>query len=173
LDLDKDVLSLLEAIPLIHARHPQAQFVFVGSGPKQAQIESRIAQAPWGRQVRLVGFQPTPVVRAFLAHASVVWIPKAGFALLEAAAAGTALVAYDIEWQRELIEDGRTGRLVPYLDTARLAQAVCELLDQPQAAARMQAAIRQTMASRFHPSAIAAQEVEIYRELLAGQGGRG
>ncbi len=166
LDLDKDVLSLFDAIGLIHQRHPATQFVFLGDGPNRQRIEERLAREPWRGRTFLLGFQPTPVVRSFLSVATVVWIPKAGFALMEAAAAGATVVAYDIEWQRELIVDRENGRLVPYLDTRHLADAVCDLLEHPREAAQLRTRLTQGMAEQFHPRQVAAREMHVYQELL-------
>jgi glycosyltransferase involved in cell wall biosynthesis len=166
LDLDKDVLSLVDAIPMVLQQYPSTQFIFLGDGPKRGAVEQRLGLEPWHTRVFLLGFQPTHIVREFLALATVVWIPKAGFALLEAAAAGTALVVYDVEWQRELIVNDQTGKLVPYLDASRLAEAVCDLLGDPAKAVRLKGALRRKMTEQFHPTQLAAREVQVYEELL-------
>lgn len=55
--------------------------------------------------------------------------------VLHAWAAATPVLAYDTEEMRELIEDGRTGRLVEVQDAAALAGAVRELLENTELAA--------------------------------------
>jgi len=49
--------------------------------------------------------------------------------LLEAMTAGCAVIATDIPGCRELLDDGRAGRLVPSGDSAALAAALLELID--------------------------------------------
>ena len=56
----------------------------------------------------------------------------ASWSLREALACGCAVVAADTAPVREFVTDGRTGRLVPPLQPEALADAVLELLDQPE-----------------------------------------
>ena len=55
-----------------------------------------------------------------------------GLAIVEAMAAGTAVVATATEGAREVIEDQRTGLLVPIGDVDRLAGSVINLLSDPE-----------------------------------------
>lgn len=163
---DKDVLSLIDAIPTIHRAHPRAQFVFVGDGSERAAIERRVAEAPWGARVFLLGFQPMPVVRGLLATASVTWIPKGGFAVLEAAAAGVPLVAFDVDWQGELIHDGRSGRLVPHGDATAMAEAVSGLLAHPERARALARELKRHATATFGREAATAAEIAVYEQAL-------
>jgi glycosyltransferase involved in cell wall biosynthesis len=51
--------------------------------------------------------------------------------VMEAMAAGKAVVATDVNGVRELMEDGRTGLIVPPKDPVRLAEAIGRLIDDP------------------------------------------
>ena len=55
------------------------------------------------------------------------------WSLLEAMAAGCAIVASDTAPLHEAIRHGDTGQLVDFFDTAGLAKTVCDLLAQPEA----------------------------------------
>ncbi len=72
-----------------------------------------------------------------------------GLAIMEAMACGKPVVAYDIEAIRELVENGKTGLLVPVGDREALANAIQMLLDNPQYAARMGAAAQKDVEARF------------------------
>jgi len=56
-----------------------------------------------------------------------------GWSLLEAMSAGCAVVASDTAPVREVVEDGVTGRLVPFFDTATLASSIAALLGDANA----------------------------------------
>jgi starch synthase len=98
-----------------------------------------------------------------------------GIVNLEAAACGTAVVASAVGGIPEVVDDGRTGLLVPYdpddaeAFAAGLAGRMTELLRDPERAARMGAAGRERVLAEFGWPAIARQTVEVYEAVLAGR----
>jgi starch synthase len=97
-----------------------------------------------------------------------------GIVNLEAAACGTAVVASAVGGIPEVVDDGRTGLLVPYdpgdpaAFASGLAARISELLADPARAAAMGAAGRARVLAEFGWPAIAAQTVEVYSRVLAG-----
>ena len=95
-----------------------------------------------------------------------------GIVNLEAAACGTAVVASAVGGIPEVVDDGRTGLLVPYDPAdvagfeAGLAARITELLRDPARAAAMGAAGRARVLAEFGWPAIAQQTVGVYREVL-------
>jgi L-malate glycosyltransferase len=67
----------------------------------------------------------------------------------EAMAAGRPVVATDVGGNPELVEDGRTGLLVPSRNPVALAQAIEKLLADPELRERMGRAARRRVAERF------------------------
>jgi starch synthase len=99
-----------------------------------------------------------------------------GIVNLEAAACGTAVVASAVGGIPEVVDDGRTGLLVPYDEAdpvafaAGLAARMAELLVDPDRAARMGAAGRERVLAEFGWPAIARQTVDVYARVLAARG---
>jgi starch synthase len=99
-----------------------------------------------------------------------------GIVNLEAAACGTAVVASAVGGIPEVVDDGRTGLLVPYDPAdpaafeAGLAARIAELVADPARAAAMGAAGRERVLTEFGWPAIAQQTVEVYSAVLAGHG---
>ncbi|QNG37789.1 glycogen synthase [Geodermatophilaceae bacterium NBWT11] len=99
-----------------------------------------------------------------------------GIVNLEAAACGTAVVASAVGGIPEVVDDGRTGLLVPYDEAdpvafaAGLAARMAELLADPDRAARMGAAGRERVLAEFGWPAIARQTVDVYARALAARG---
>ena len=89
-----------------------------------------------------------------------------GFSLIEACAAASAVVSYDVEWHRELIHDDETGVLLPEHDVDRLVTAVSALLDEPERRARLGAAARNLALSRHDVQQTMAIKQRCYAELL-------
>ena len=89
-----------------------------------------------------------------------------GVVLLEAMAAGTAVVASDISGYRDVARDGREAILVPGGDPAALADGLRRLLDDPSLAARLVEA-GTARAANFSMERLAARYVDLYESLLA------
>jgi glycosyltransferase involved in cell wall biosynthesis len=90
-----------------------------------------------------------------------------GVSLIEAAAAGAALVSYDVEWHREIVLDGETGCLLRENDVDGAAAAIAGLLDDP-ARARAMGHRAQTLALARHGLDVATRHKQAcYAALLA------
>ena len=102
-----------------------------------------------------------------LPAAAVVVSPHTGRALTEAALAAAPVVAYDVDWQSELIEDCSTGVLVPHGDVAALADGVAALLADADRAKRLGQALRARALDMLDPEALDEHERSEYGKLLA------
>jgi glycosyltransferase involved in cell wall biosynthesis len=88
-------------------------------------------------------------------------------ALIEAMAAGAAVVSTSVGGVPDVIDDGRTGRLVPADAPPRLAAAIGELIADPVQRRRLGAAARPEMLTRFGADRLTADIDALYTELLA------
>jgi phosphatidylinositol alpha-mannosyltransferase len=88
-----------------------------------------------------------------------------GMVLLEAMAAGTALVASDLDGHRNVATDGVDAVLVPVGDAAALGRALRDLLADPRRRAELAAAGRRR-AGELSMQRLACRYVEIYRTVL-------
>jgi len=89
-----------------------------------------------------------------------------GVVLLEAMAAGTPVVASDLDGYRNVATDGCDAVLVPPGDVDALRVALAAVLGDPSRAAEL-VANGTSRADRFAMSTLAAAYVDIYRRLLA------
>jgi glycosyltransferase involved in cell wall biosynthesis len=78
-----------------------------------------------------------PLLQLSTVHVYLTYPFVLSWSLLEAMSVGCAIVASDTEPLREAIRHDETGRLVPFFDTAGLANAVCTLLGDPDARQRL------------------------------------
>lgn len=88
-------------------------------------------------------------------------------AVLEAMAAGLPIVGTRISGNEDVVTDGDNGLLVPPGDAAALADALCQLVENPQLAARMGARSRARAEERFSVPAIVGKLERAYRGLPA------
>ena len=87
-------------------------------------------------------------------------------ALLEAMATGLPVVATEVSGTVQAMIPDETGILVPPGDAGRLAQAIEQILDNPQLAQAMGAAARRRVEEQFSAQKQADDHVALYRRLL-------
>jgi glycosyltransferase involved in cell wall biosynthesis len=126
-----------------------------------------------GRQdVHLLGFVPPREVRSLLGECDLFAHPSSypeglPTSILEAGAAGAAVVATPMGGTAEIITSAQLGTLVPPRDVAALAHAVAALLDDAPRRAALGAALRERVRAVFEWERVAdAAEREL--ALLAG-----
>jgi glycosyltransferase involved in cell wall biosynthesis len=109
-----------------------------------------------------------------LAAADVVVLPSLSegfpFVLLEALAMGCPVVASRVNGVPELIEDHKTGLLVPARDPHALAMAIQEVLSDPIAASKMGAAGRAVVQQRFTVDQMVANTTAIFDAAMQDAG---
>lgn len=126
----KGLHFLLEAAARVTARVPAARFLIVGDGPLRSQLEEQAQRLGLTEKVVFAGWRND--VQRVLSAADLMALPSLWEAMpltiLEAMAVGCAVVATDVGGVKEVVEDQRSGRVVPPGDPAALADAMTELL---------------------------------------------
>ena len=89
-----------------------------------------------------------------------------GRALVEAALAGSPIVAYDIDWHSEVIETGITGELVPSLNYSLMADAIEKVLKDEKYALKIGSNARDRALKMMDPHTINQVQVNVYEKLL-------
>jgi len=131
----------------------------VGEGPDRAALEARIAAAGIGDRVKLLGVRTRQEVAELLASADVLAapsVPTSGgkregipVVLMEAMASEVAVVASRLSGIPELVEDGRSGILVPPGDPDALADVLAGLALDPDRRRALGAAARARVLEGF------------------------
>ncbi len=150
-DVHKGQSILLRAAPAILADAPGAIFVLVGDGADRTALENLAKRIGVAERVRFPGTRTD--LGDVLASLDLLAIPSLQFEsvpkiLVEAMAAGRPIVASRVGDIPELLEDGRTGRLVPPGDPAALAHAIRNCLTDSAGAAALGVAARETITAK-------------------------
>jgi glycosyltransferase involved in cell wall biosynthesis len=163
----------LEAAALLLREGFPAHFRIVGSplfGEQafERQLRELAAKLGMREHVEFMGFSDVPAILRgldVLVHASRIPEPF-GQVIIEGMAAELPVIATDGGGAREIIEDGRTGLLVPLGDARALAQALAQLLAQPERARRLAAAGRQHVLEHFTIEKSARCSEALYERLV-------
>ena len=142
---------LMDAAVEVLRRFPDAHIECVGGGP---QLEPLVARAEARGLLHAVTFLgQRDDVPARLAEADIFVLPSRSEAfpnaVLEAMAAGLPIVVSGVGGILELIDDERTGLLVPAGDPHALADRICRLMTDPALAARLGDAACEKARARF------------------------
>ena len=167
----KGVLDLLAALSRVGDAGRGLRLAVAGDGPLAMEVRRRAAADQ--RVVALGGLAPHQV-HDLLVAADVVAHPSAypeglPTVLLEAAAAGAAIVATAAGGTTDLVRHGETGLIVPVGDSERLRQALELLASDAALRQRLAAAARRAVCDRFSWPTIADT---LERELAVLRGGR-
>jgi len=160
---------LLRALEHFPPEHVLPTVVFIGDGPGRAALESLAATLP--RRPRILFLGERLDARALLPAFDLLVVPsvaREGFSLaaIEAMDAGIPVVASRVGGLPEVVDEGRTGILVPPDDPAALAGAVMALLDRPERRRLLGAEGRRQVESRFRAEAMGRRIESLYEEAI-------
>ncbi|HYP49198.1 MAG TPA: glycosyltransferase [Thermoleophilaceae bacterium] len=160
---------LVDALPGLVAGLPEARFVLAGPGEPPEALRALERQS---EQVHWAGWLEEPAKREALRDSDVFVLPSVSeglpVALLEAMAWGKALVATRVGGMPEVITDGTDGVLVASGEPGDLAEAVRQLVADPDRRRRLGAAARRE-ADSMSQEVVCERLDRIYSE-LAGEG---
>ena len=90
------------------------------------------------------------------------------WSMIEALSAGCVVVASNTDPVLEVVRDGDNGLLVDFLDTARLADRICDVLERPDAFAGLREQARRTAVERYAASRLVPQRAKLLELAAAG-----
>jgi glycosyltransferase involved in cell wall biosynthesis len=127
----KGVSYFLDAVPEILRSYPDARFQIIGDGPERAVLEQKAHEM--GSRVQFSGNRDD--VADLLASADVFVLASLWeglpLSLLEAMRAGVPVVATDVDGNRDVVQHGVSGLLVPPKNGMAIAKAVTRILADP------------------------------------------
>jgi glycosyltransferase involved in cell wall biosynthesis len=172
LEAAKGVFELLGAGARLAARYPALRLVFGGEGDAEA-LRRKAAELGIGGRIEFLGWVGPQQRDEQLARASVFCLPSHAeglpMAMLEAMAAGTAVVASSVGGIPETIVDGDNGLLAPPRDEEALATRLEQVLGDETLRARLARNARVTIEQHYSTEVVCGQLSALYRELAGTQ----
>jgi glycosyltransferase involved in cell wall biosynthesis len=164
---------IVEAARILHDCMPYLRFVFAGDGELRETLEASVQARGLADRFVFAGWRSdiAELVSAFDIFVMCSRNEGLGRAFLEAQAGGVPVVGTRVGGVAEVLDEGNTGLLVESGDARALAAAIGRLAADRDVRARMSAACRQWVTSRFSAGAMVDKIEGLYRGLLAEKTG--
>ena len=157
----------VRACALVAASVPQARFVHIGDGPLINLVMREVSEA--GLEPRWRLFRGLAGAASLLPAMNVFALASrfegGPYAPLEAMRAGTPVVVSDVVGNRDTVEDGRSGLVVPPDDPVALANAITSLLKDPERAREIGRLGRRRVEEYFDVRITAPRLTDVYRSV--------
>lgn len=160
---------LIAQMPALVARWPDLRLVIIGGGPLEQDLARQVEELGLGAHVQLASQRSdvSDLLPAFDIFAMPSLTEGLSIALLEACATGLAIVATRVGGNPEIIDEGRTGLLVPSEDGPALHDALVQLLETPALRERMGSAAAQWVQAHASIASVATTYERLYKEATA------
>jgi glycosyltransferase involved in cell wall biosynthesis len=155
---------LLQALPKVLEKFPNAMLLIAGEGVLRQELETEASQLGVAKRVKLLGVrEDIPMLLSaadlFLFPSRFEGMPNA---LMEAMGYGLAVVATAVQGVDEMIRDGENGILIPMDDPKAVSDAILRLLNDPDERKRLGRAAQATIEKEYTLDKMCAQ----YESLL-------
>jgi 2-deoxystreptamine N-acetyl-D-glucosaminyltransferase/2-deoxystreptamine glucosyltransferase len=167
---EKGWADYVDAAAVMVAQGTDARFVMCGDGNELKHCRARLEEHGIADRVQLRGHLDRAEIAVEIKQATVVVIPsrheEMGGTVLEALAAGRAVVVTDVGGLPNVVDHGEAGLIVPPWDPPAIAAAVQRHLASPELRARC--GLRgMSRAAEFELSSVTSRLVGIYRSIAA------
>jgi glycosyltransferase involved in cell wall biosynthesis len=175
---EKGVFVILDAIPLVKARCPEAHFVFAGawwSEKDGAEADRLVQERGLSSCVEFTGMVTGDRKWEIVAQGDVLVFPTyfryetLGQVLLEAMGVGLPVIATSRAAIPEIVEEGVNGLFVAEQDAADVAEKIITLAHDPALRARMSVANKQKYADTYTIEHYGRRMAAVFDELVARQ----
>jgi len=174
----KGLLELPEIFNLVHNSNTDVALLLVGKDSGDIKTGSsstwQLMQPLFNetalKKVSYLGAVEYSKIQNFIKDATVCVFPTFAEALpvswLEAMAMEKAIVASNIGWAKEMIDDGKEGFLVRPTHHQEYAERILELLDNAHKRTLFGKAAREKVKAKFSHNLVAKQSVEFYKSVI-------
>lgn len=161
---------LIQAIPKIVARHPEAVFCLIGDGVQTAELKRLVAELRIDKFVKFLGRMSHETLPLAFRAAYCSVLPSIYEAVslsgLESLACGIPVVGTKVGGIPEFVKPGHTGLLVEPYSADALADALNYLLDNPEERDKMAEECAQFVAKNFSWEVAARKTLDFYYSLM-------
>jgi glycosyltransferase involved in cell wall biosynthesis len=161
----------IDAVGRLAVNYPRILLLIAGDGQHKGLLQQRVRELDLEQHVHFLGNVPSsrPVLGAADLYVHMAMNEGCSLALVEAMHAGKPIVAAALGGNSEVLEDGRTGRLISP-DPSRLAETVIELLTDETKRESLALAAQIEARHSLTWAAVAHRYEDVYRRILSRSG---
>ena len=169
----KGLFTLIESIPTVTRKFPNAKFIISGKGQSN-EMRKLVSHA------QLLGVQENMVFTGYFPDAKLPKLYQSAdifafstfyehhpFAVLEALSTGLPVVTTRVGGIPETITDGKNGFMCEPFNSTQFSDRILYLLEHPKVAAEMAVSARETILQRFDWRIVVKKAIAIYKEVLS------
>ncbi len=165
----KDYATFLQGARIIHQAMPQTRFAILGDGPLRPSVENMVRELGMEPFVTLFGSQQD--VASYISCFDVAclcsnYVEGCSNVALETMALGKPIVVSNVGGNREVVEHGNTGLLVPARNPEALADGVLAYLRQPEWAEDIGQRARKMVLTRFSLARMVREYEQLYEKAM-------
>ncbi|MCW4024340.1 MAG: glycosyltransferase family 4 protein [Candidatus Bathyarchaeota archaeon] len=168
----KGLFTLIESMPAVIKRHPNAKFVISGKGQstEMAKLNAHAEHLGVKDNIIFTGYYPDNKLPLLYQAADVfafsTFYEHHPFAVLEALSSGLPVVTTNVGGIPETIVNGKNGYMVQPFNQHAFSEKILYLLDHPAFAAEMGASARETIVKGYDWGILVKDAIKVYNEAL-------
>ncbi len=170
---EKDQFSLINALYILFEKKPDLKsflnLIVIGDGPLFSELTQLVTQKGLQNNIWLAGARDD--IPELLCEMDVFVLPSLGEGIsntiLEAMASGLPVIATNVGGNPELVDEGKTGMLVPSSNPAKLAAAIMEYIDEPEKIKTHGFCGRQRVEEKFSMQLMVNRYINMYDDVIA------
>jgi len=172
----KGTKYLIKAFAHVYKKNNDTRLIIIGEGPLENELKKMVKLFNLERNIIFLGSMPHNEVLKWMQKADIFCLPSItantgdseglGMVFLEASVYGIPSVGTYHGGIPEVIEDGKTGYLVPEKDVEQLAKKLILLLENDNLRKQMGSAAKKMVEEKFDIKKQTKKLEDIYKELL-------
>ncbi len=163
LSWSKFVDTIFRCMPLILYRIKNAKLLVIGDGPQKKELIDLAKKLNIYNSIIMYGTVLNEELPAFYSIADVVVCPYSGLVLFEAMSMGKPIVAFNVEWHSEVIENMENGILVENLNVNKFSAEIINLLSNKELSDKLGKNAREFALNKLDWKIIAQQYLEEFK----------
>jgi glycosyltransferase involved in cell wall biosynthesis len=169
LSFEKDHATFLQGAKIIHQALPQTRFAILGDGPLRSSLENMSRELDIETFVTFFGHQHD--IASYTSCFDVACLCSnitegCPMAVLEAMVLKKPVVATNVGGTREVVENGKTGLIIPTQNPKALADSVLQCLRQPDLARELGESARKFVLKRFNFARFISDYEQLYEQTM-------
>lgn len=154
----------IQALPKVLKKHPEAHFLIIGSGVLEGNLKEQSRQLGVEKNVHFLGYRSD--VQNLISQLDMVVLSSLWEGLpltpIEAFSVGKTVVATAVDGTVEIVEDGKSGRLIEPKKPEQIAENVIWMIEHPEEKKSMEQEAKKRYEQEFSIERLAKEYIKFY-----------